>query len=305
MYKYVQRRCYSFLSTPLGIIVTIAAVWSLAYEAIHVFSPIIKLPHQSARFTDNIGDVDLETSLSYDPIDVVYTWVNGSDEIWLQEKRRWQILRNLAHSKNDVVQTGNNSTLNRLRNISSYENSRNESQHFRHMHFDNETSANGFGSEASNSTNASIVNDSNRYRDSDELKYSIRSLVKNAPWVRRIFIVTDNQIPNWLNLEDNLGSISIVTHKGKRKSSLVVYRDGSFLTLLNRTSFDFGHQLINFFSPLRFLRSQTFSPISRTCQCLARLLLNHIYTESQVYQRNSYISTMMFFLEPLLHPKIS
>ena len=104
MYKYVQRRCYSFLSTPLGIIVTIAAVWSLAYEAIRVFSPIIKLPHQSARFADNIGDVDLETSLSYDPIDVVYTWVNGSDEIWLQEKRRWQILRNLAHSKNDVVQ---------------------------------------------------------------------------------------------------------------------------------------------------------------------------------------------------------
>jgi hypothetical protein len=35
----------------------------------------------------------------------------------------------------------------------------------------------------------------NRFRDSEELRYSLRSLVKYAPWVRKIFIVTDNQIP--------------------------------------------------------------------------------------------------------------
>ena len=35
----------------------------------------------------------------------------------------------------------------------------------------------------------------NRYRDSEELRFSLRSLVKFAPWIRRIFIVTDNQIP--------------------------------------------------------------------------------------------------------------
>ena len=35
----------------------------------------------------------------------------------------------------------------------------------------------------------------NRYRDSEELRYSLRSLVKYAPWIRKIFIVTDNQIP--------------------------------------------------------------------------------------------------------------
>jgi hypothetical protein len=27
--------------------------------------------------------------LSYGPIDVVYTWVNGSDPLWLQKKRRY------------------------------------------------------------------------------------------------------------------------------------------------------------------------------------------------------------------------
>lgn len=35
----------------------------------------------------------------------------------------------------------------------------------------------------------------NRFRDSEELRYSLRSLVKFAPWIRKIFIVTDNQIP--------------------------------------------------------------------------------------------------------------
>ena len=222
MYKYVQRRCYSFLSTPIGIIAVIVALWTLAYEAIHVFSPIILTSKHNARYAQNIGGVDLEESLSYDPIDVVYTWVNGTDEVWLHEKKRWQFLRNLARPENDDVQTRNNSILSMLKNISSHENSRNESHYFQHMHFDNETVASVFDSRASNNTNASIVSDSNRYRDSDELKYSIRSLVKNAPWIRRIFIVTDNQIPNWLNLEDNVGSISIVTHKGKWNNRSVI-----------------------------------------------------------------------------------
>ena len=38
-----------------------------------------------------------------------------------------------------------------------------------------------------------------RYVSHDELKYSLRSVEKYAPWIRRIFIVTDNQVPAWLN----------------------------------------------------------------------------------------------------------
>ena len=40
-----------------------------------------------------------------------------------------------------------------------------------------------------------------RYRDRDELKYSLRSTEKYLPWVRTIFIVTDHQIPKWLNTQ--------------------------------------------------------------------------------------------------------
>lgn len=38
----------------------------------------------------------------------------------------------------------------------------------------------------------------NRYRDSNELRFSLRSLERFAPWVRHIYLVTDNQIPKWL-----------------------------------------------------------------------------------------------------------
>lgn len=42
-----------------------------------------------------------------------------------------------------------------------------------------------------------------RYSDNGELKYSLRSVEKNIPWVRRIFIVTDSQTPKWLDITND------------------------------------------------------------------------------------------------------
>lgn len=53
--------------------------------------------------------------------------------------------------------------------------------------------------------------DESRYNDKNELKYSLRSVVKYAPWIHHIYIVTNGQIPHWLDL--NNPRISIVTHK--------------------------------------------------------------------------------------------
>lgn len=39
-----------------------------------------------------------------------------------------------------------------------------------------------------------------RFRDRDELRYSLRSIDMYAPWIRNIYIVTDQQIPHWLDL---------------------------------------------------------------------------------------------------------
>ncbi len=49
-----------------------------------------------------------------------------------------------------------------------------------------------------------------RYEDNNELKYSLRSVEKHLPWVRKIFIVTDSQIPNFLDI--NNPKIQIVDH---------------------------------------------------------------------------------------------
>lgn len=49
-----------------------------------------------------------------------------------------------------------------------------------------------------------------RYANHDELKYSLRSVEKYAPWINKIFIVTDRQIPAWLDTENP--KIQIVDH---------------------------------------------------------------------------------------------
>ncbi|MEU9289204.1 stealth conserved region 3 domain-containing protein [Streptomyces sp. NPDC048275] len=39
-----------------------------------------------------------------------------------------------------------------------------------------------------------------RFRDRDELRYSLRSIDMYAPWIRNIYLVTDQQVPDWLDL---------------------------------------------------------------------------------------------------------
>lgn len=50
-----------------------------------------------------------------------------------------------------------------------------------------------------------------RYASRDELRYAIRSVVCNAPWIRRIFLVTADQAPPWLDL-DHPG-VTVVRHR--------------------------------------------------------------------------------------------
>lgn len=44
------------------------------------------------------------------------------------------------------------------------------------------------------------VNCEGRVAENDELKYSLRSVAQYAPWIHKIFIVTDNQVPEWMDL---------------------------------------------------------------------------------------------------------
>ncbi|MFF5790471.1 Stealth CR1 domain-containing protein [Paeniglutamicibacter sp. NPDC012692] len=50
-----------------------------------------------------------------------------------------------------------------------------------------------------------------RFADHDELRYSLRSIEQYAPWIRKIWIVTNGQVPAWLDTENP--KIQVVSHE--------------------------------------------------------------------------------------------
>ncbi|MDL2241484.1 Stealth CR1 domain-containing protein [Bacteroidales bacterium OttesenSCG-928-L03] len=57
----------------------------------------------------------------------------------------------------------------------------------------------------------SEINCKGRTADNDELKYSLRSVEKHAPWIRHIYIVTNEQTPAWLDTSNP--RIKLIDHK--------------------------------------------------------------------------------------------
>lgn len=156
------------------------------------------------NYRDNIGAVDMEWRLAFEPIDVVYTWVNGSDPVWKAAKNKYNRLRTgrkLLFDDDYDDWAGYNQP--------HYYDDSEPPPVFEH-NVTNETTAT---TDTKNETVEEVKDDAaseSRYRDSEELRYSLRSLEMFAPWVRKVFIVTDNQIPYWLNLEDS--KVKIVPH---------------------------------------------------------------------------------------------
>ena len=64
---------------------------------------------------------------------------------------------------------------------------------------------------------------SNRYRELGLFKYWFRAVEQNAPWVNNVYLVTNGQIPSWLNV--NHPKIKVISHKE--------YIDEEFLPTFN------------------------------------------------------------------------
>ncbi|MFJ6722856.1 stealth family protein [Streptomyces sp. NPDC091259] len=64
---------------------------------------------------------------------------------------------------------------------------------------------------AADSAAATTDRAEHRYRDRGELRHCLRSIAAHAPWIRRIFIVTDAQVPHWLATEHP--QITVVDHQ--------------------------------------------------------------------------------------------
>lgn len=111
----------------------------------------------------------------------MYTWVNGSDPRWLAKKEKW-----LKPKHNQEESAGAFNSTSPLSN------------HTLPLTID----GNATLPLNESTTEIDDTMSSNRYRDSEELRFSLRSLVKNAPWIRHIYIVTDNQVSTtWAGIE--------------------------------------------------------------------------------------------------------
>lgn len=87
--------------------------------------------------------------------------------------------------------------------------------------------------DASAEQNITIKEDdfNNRFVDNDELRYSLRSVEKNLPWIRFIFIVTwENQHPDWINLHSP--KIKFISHSA-------IFPKTAKLPTFNSKSIDF------------------------------------------------------------------
>jgi hypothetical protein len=53
--------------------------------------------------------------------------------------------------------------------------------------------------------------DASRFKNRDELRYSLRSIERYAPFFRRVFLVTDHQVPDWLTRDH--AELRVVFHE--------------------------------------------------------------------------------------------
>ncbi|MCX5200632.1 stealth conserved region 3 domain-containing protein [Streptomyces sp. NBC_00237] len=157
--------------------------WRTAPRGTTLLGP--RLPHLTPDATLRVADRDHPTLAAFTeklmwevdfPIDVVYTWVDDSDEAW---RARRDSAKRAAGLLPD--ETGNAS--------------------------DSPEADADAGAGANADADAGDV----RFRNRDELRYSLRSLAMYAPWVRTIYLVTDDQTPAWLNTEHP--GVKVVPHR--------------------------------------------------------------------------------------------
>jgi hypothetical protein len=73
-----------------------------------------------------------------------------------------------------------------------------------------------------------------RFRSRDELKYSLRSLSLYAPWVRHVYIITDGQVPEFIDFDRD--GITLVDHEdiATVPEALPVFNSSAIISWMHR-----------------------------------------------------------------------
>ena len=71
-----------------------------------------------------------------------------------------------------------------------------------------------YQSESENKTRASDVYETARSADAGELWFALHLLRKNASWIRKIFLITDDQRPHWLTESKAIKlGVTVIDHR--------------------------------------------------------------------------------------------
>lgn len=107
--------------------------------------------------------------------------------------------------------------------------------------------------------------DKARFDDKNELKYSLRSLEMYAPWIRHVYIVTNGQIPKWLDLTNE--RVTVVPHE-------VLTSNIDFLPTFSSAAIEtFLHRIPNLSSRFLYLNDDIFLG--------SKLYPEDLYTDSE------------------------
>lgn len=245
--KLLQRKLYTLIGSTntidlilLGILcILICGGIVAASLGIHL-RQLMTLFHGEACITglNNIGRRDFSPRLCHEPIDVVYTWVNGSDPVWFAQmvkyKKEWMTREGMEQGEGTGSNEGNKLlTSVNVTNILTYNCSTETNASLTYTLVNvTEASTNHtellktntsvcillhntshivpFPTTADSDITEDNLSSMNRYRDNDELRYSVRSLFKYAPWIRYVHFVTNGQVPAWLDTEHP--RVRVVSH---------------------------------------------------------------------------------------------
>lgn len=72
----------------------------------------------------------------------------------------------------------------------------------------------------------------NRFLDYGTLRYVLRSIEKNMPWINNVFLLTDEQKPEWLKQN----TLNLVSHKEFIRGELPTFNSNVIMTNINHIS---------------------------------------------------------------------
>ncbi len=124
------------------------------------------------------------SQLNEHPIDAVITWVDGNDPKLIKKRKETLKKQGAVISREDI----------KSRKISKKQSVHTDLSGDDYDSANTDINTSSFGPAREVATGR----DPTRFIDNNELYYCIRSILAFAPWIRRIFVVTDEQRPDFL-----------------------------------------------------------------------------------------------------------